>query len=282
MATPSIPYSFPVRLAHCIILLLKIVFLPTCLPAQSTGLEHTSTNAAGLESDNKEKERPDQFDVFKINAGQFAINEARISYEIQVGPASSLEFGAGYIYPNSFWFERSTETVLARGFGLYASFRKYHILNRFLSTPVFRPYLSPTVFYRSSSYQNEWFLIPGASSDLSECSRYDQSFHQIGTSIRFGWQTTQGRLVIDLYTGLGLKFVSSRLIQTAVNRESYVCEEIDITDYTIIHEDIFDTQVIIQGGMKVGVRLNNRDRNNKFKDNGTIPEENTSPPIYRQ
>ncbi len=282
MTAPSILSLTPHHLTRWVILMLGILFVRTWLPAQSISTDPSvGSSSAAKDSSDQEKERPNQFDVFKINVGQFAINEARLHYEMQIGPATSIEFGVGYIYPNSFWFERSSEAVLASGFGLYASFRKYRILNRYFSTPAFRPYFSPTVFYRNSSYQDEWFLFAGSTPELSECGRYSQTFHQIGTAVRFGWQTTQGRLVADLYAGLGVKFISSRLTQTAINRESDVCDVIDITDFTVINEDIFDTNIIVQAGVKFGIRRNNRDRTYKNRENQTAPEEDTSPPIYQ-
>ena len=295
MTASSILSFSPQKLLRLMLMVVGIVIVNNTLPAQSNspesptntsdpkeeGPDPNSGSAEEREKEKEEKERPDQFDVFKVNLGQFAVNEARFLYEMQIGPSSSLEFGVGYIYPNPFWFERSTEAILASGFGIYAAFRKYRILNRYFSTPPFRSYFSPTVFYRNSSYEGEWLLFEGPSPELSECGRYNQSFHQMGTSIRFGWQTTQGRLVADFYAGLGIKFISSKLTQTAINRETNVCEELPTTDHTIVTEDLFDTNIIIQGGVKIGIRRNNRDRNFKSRDNQPVQEEDAPPPIYQ-
>lgn len=268
-------------LSRYILTLVGIILLGNLLPAQ-TGTPETEGNSPEVkESTESEKERPNQFNIFKVNIGQFAINEARLLYEIQIGPASSIEVGAGYIYPNPFWFERSTEAVLATGFGVYGAYRKYRILNRYFSTPAFRPYFSPTAFYRYSSYENEWLLFEGPSVELSECARFSQTFHQIGTSIRFGGQTTQGRLVVDMYTGLGLKFIVSDLTQNAINRESDVCVVNSETELTVYQEHIFDTNILIQAGVKLGIRHGNRDQKFKNKRNKPDPTESTPPPTYR-
>jgi|GEM_PF-6582070 len=207
-----------------------------------------------------EKERPNQYNAFKLNLGQLAINEARFLYEMQVGAASSLEFGLGYIYAQEFWFERGGEPLLASGFGLYASFRKYKIQQRYFSESFFTPYFSPIFFYRNTSYKDEWILFSGGTAADSECARYNRTFHQIGTAIRFGWQTTQGRVVLDLYGGLGVKFVPSLSTRTAYNTGTDICTELPSTDYTPFEEDLSETNIILQAGIKLGLRRGNRDK----------------------
>lgn len=246
--------------------------------AQSITPEATAVEA---EATPEEKDRPKQYNVFKVNLGQFGINEARFLYEMQVGPASSVEFGLGYIYASEFWFERGGEPLLASGFGAYASFRKYRIQERYFSAPFFTPYFSPIFFYRNTSYKDEWLLFSGGSSVDSECARYNRTFHQIGLAIRFGWQTTQGRLVMDLYGGLGAKYVPSKSTQTAHNMGTDICSPLPSTDYSLFEEDLSETNIIIQAGIKLGLRRKNRDRNFGPPKPPALDETtDTPPPVY--
>lgn len=229
----------------------------------------------------EEAEKPDQLDVFKLNVLQLAINEARLSYEMQIRPYQSLEFGAGYIYPNQFWFAQGDRPLLASGGGVYFSYRKYRAPKRYFSAPFFTSYISPLLFYRYSAYQDEWLLFQGPNPQSSECAQFSESIQQLGLVIRLGGQTTQGRLVMDIYTGIGVKYMPSTLTQHVYNAETDICEIIPTSDLTEVVSNIEDFQVVFNAGLKLGLRRNNRERNYQDRGNGApMDPQDDAPPAY--
>ena len=237
-------------------------------------------SALGQNAD-EDAEKPNQLDVFKVNVLQLAINEARLSYEMEIRPHQSLEFGAGYIYPNQFWFAQGDRPLLATGGGVYFSYRKYRVPKRYFSAPFFTSYVSPLLFYRYSAYENEWLLFQGPSPETSECAQYSERFQQLGLVIRLGGQTTQGRLVMDMYTGIGVKYIPSTLTQHVYNAETDICEIIPTSDLNEEVTQIQDFQVIFNAGLKLGLRRKNRERS--YEERGvevpTAPQDD-APPAY--
>ena len=214
----------------------------------------------------EDENRPQQFDVLKVNVTQFAINEARILYEFQIGERASLEFGAGYIYPNINWFERGGRQMLATGGGVYFAFRKYFVRKSVFYQPKILSYISPVLFYRFTSYEDEWLLFPGSSPQTSECERFSENINHIGLVIRMGWQTRVGRAVLDFYGGLGFKWQPSTLTSTAINDSSIVCEVISTTDFSTHTIKESPLNVVLNAGVKIGLRRDNRERNYKKRD----------------
>jgi len=228
----------------------------------------------------EEKQKPNQLDVIKVNVLQLAVNEARLLYEMELRPLHSLEFGLGFIYPNPTWFEQGETPLLATGGGIYASYRKYRVPKRYFTTPFFSSYFSPLLFYRYSAYENEWLLFEGPTPETSECAQFSESFHQLGLVIRLGGQTTQGRVVMDIYGGLGLKYIPSTLTRHAFNAETNVCEILPTSNLDEVVTPIRDFQVIVNAGLKIGIRRSNRERNYEDRGIDTPDPQEDTPPQY--
>lgn len=209
-----------------------------------------------------EDAQPDQLDVFKINLSQLAVNEARFLYEHQIGYTTSIEAGAGYIYPNRFWYERGGATLLTGGYGVYLGFRKYFDKKRYIYQPFFRPYASLSMFGRFTSFENEWLTFgSGPTDDTYQCELFSLNMQQYGFALRFGWQSRAGRLVLDLYTGIGMKVVPTLTTSHAINDSSRVCEYIPgVTEVRDIQSRNTDVEVLLNAGLQVGLRPNNRVR----------------------
>lgn len=225
-----------------------VVFLLTLLAMQP------------LRGQGLDDEVPNQLDILKVNITQLGINEFRMLYEIELREASSLELGLGYIYPNRLWFQQGGTALLATGGGIYAGFRKYRIPKRYFSTPFFRSYFSPWIFYRYSGYNEEWLLFDGGAPALSECAQFSERLHQLGAVVRMGWQTDHGRLVLDFYTGLGIKYSPAVVTQHALNTETDVCMLTVDSDQTEIVTPTSEVTVILNGGLKLGIRRDNQVR----------------------
>jgi len=203
--------------------------------------------------------KPDQLDIFKINLLQFAVNEARVSYEFQIGRTTSLELGAGYIYPNKFWYERSGSVMLSSGGGLYLGFRKYFDPKRYIYQPFFRSYVSIHGFARSTSFEDEWLLF-GSDRYGFQCELFSMQMKQFGGGFRIGFQSRAGRLVLDLYTGIGMKIVPTVTTSHALNDSSSVCAILPTTQIREIQMRNQDVEVVLNAGVNVGIRRNNRER----------------------
>ncbi len=205
-------------------------------------------------------EKPNQLDVIKLDLLQLGINEARLFYEMELGKRSSLEFGLGAIYKNGFWYERGDRPMLAYGGGIYLAYRIYMDKKRYFSEPKLRSYFSPMLFYRYSQYQNEWIAYTTGNPDSNDCELYSEKFHQVGAIVRFGWQTSRGRLVLDFYSGLGFKFIPSVRRTHVVTPSTGVCMVTDRTEAVGLTEKFYPTNVIINAGIKLGLRRNNKER----------------------
>lgn len=238
--------------------------------------------ASPLAAQKSDDDRPHQLDILKINVGQFFINEARIMYEMQLRPKSSLEFGVGYIYKNARWFEQGGRPMLAEGAGAYLGFRKYFVRKSIFYQPKILSYFSPMVFYRFTSYDDEWLLFPGGSEITSECERFSERIHQLGILFRIGWQTRVGRVALDMYGGLGFKWQPSVRTSTAFNDSTIVCEVLPTTDLTHFSVSESPVNVVLNAGVKIGLRRSNRERNYKIKedDNPLKEDQPESPPSF--
>lgn len=222
--------------------------------------------ASPLSAQKTDDDRPQQLDILKINVGQFFINEARIMYEMQLRPKSSLEFGLGYIYKNAAWFEQGGRPMLAQGAGAYLGFRKYFVRKSIFYQPKILSYFSPMVFYRYSTYKDEWLFFPGGSPETSECERFSERINQLGIVFRIGWQTRVGRVALDMYGGLGFKWQPSVRTSTAFNDSTDVCEIIPSSDLTHFSIKESPVNVVLNAGVKIGLRRDNRERNYKIKE----------------
>jgi hypothetical protein len=230
----------------------------------------------------EEKERPNQLDIFKVNVTQIAVNELRVLYETQLRKASSLEFGASYIYANPFWFDRGGTQTLASGWGLYASYRKYFDRKAYIFQPKFRNYLAVQGFARFTHYDKEWLRF-GSGIDLNNvlCEQISARIQQYGLVLRFGSQTNVGRVVVDFYAGLGVKYLPQQLTSHAVNDSTDVCGPIPATKYRELRENTSAWGVALHGGMQLGIRRNNRVRKSPAKqEKPADPDYPESPPHF--
>lgn len=218
-------------------------------------------------------EKPNQLDILKVDVLQLGINELRVSYEMQTGKHSSVEFGLGAIYKNAFWYDRGDYPLLANGGGLYLAYRFYMDKKKYFSEPKLRSYFSPMIFYRYSSFKNEWIAIKNEHA-LFDCYLQSQKIHQVAAIVRFGWQTNAGRLALDFYTGLGFKFMPTDRHVSVVSplRPPLLptCTVINTTTTVNLDTRTFGTNVIFNAGVKLGLRRNNKERHYQSDD---LPQE---------
>lgn len=236
----------------------------------------------GYGQETADKEAPDQLDIFKVNLGHLAVNEIRLLYELQLREASSLELGAAYIYANPFWFEQGGTKMLATGWAGYAGIRKYFDRKTYIFKPKFRSYIGLQSFVRISSYDNEWLQF-GSGIDLNNvyCELISSKIQQYGLVARIGSQTRAGRVVLDFYAGLGLKYARQQLTSHAVNDSTDICAVIPATKYREINESFGEWGVAINGGIQLGIRHNNRERKQRSDaDKPSDPDYPDSPPQF--
>lgn len=223
-------------------------------------------------------EQPNQLDLFKVDLFQFGINEARVWYERQQGSHTSLEFGLGMIYKNGFWYDRGDRPMLASGGGVYFAYRLYMDKKRYFSEPKLRSYFSPMLFYRYSQYKNQWLAYTTSDPTVNDCELCNEKFHQVGAVVRFGWQTARGRFALDFYSGLGFKFIPSIRTTIVATPATAVCEVNDNTVTVGLTEKFYPTNVIINAGMKLGLRRNNKERHyDEAQPDETGPDIETPP-----
>lgn len=199
--------------------------------------------------------KPNQNNILKLNISALAQNKAMLLFEKELQHTTSLEFGAGFIYPNKFWAGAVGPQFLGSGFTVSAGFRKYFDKAYYSVPPKFRSYLSPQLYYSHSGFENQWFVLPHPNPALSECQLDSRTFDQYGMRLILGFQTTQGRLVLDMYAGLGFKLIQTTYQLHAVTPG----EECMITDSTIFFTDppskFMDNSVTVHAGIKLGYRF---------------------------
>jgi hypothetical protein len=229
-----------------------------------------------------EKDRPNQLDILKINVSQLAINEVRVLHEIQLQHATSLELGAAYIFPNALWFKQGGTKLLATGWGGYVGIRRYMDRKSYIFQPKFRSYISLVGFARFSHYDNEWLQF-GSGIDLNNvyCELISSKIQQYGLVTRFGSQSNVGRVVLDFYAGLGIKYSGQQLTSHAINDSTDICAPIPETKYREIKQSVGEWGVAINGGIQVGVRWNNRERKQRAgMDKPADPDYPETPPQF--
>ncbi len=275
--------DMPKRLIHlyCLIALLLLLAMPAHSFAQEAGEAAPKADSIVVKKNGRIKhQKPNQLDVWKLDLFQCGINEIRLWYEFQVSDHSSFEIGLGGIFPNEFWLDRGERPMIATGGGVYFAFRQYMDKKRYFSEPKLRSYFSPLLFYRYSTYQDEWFKITTADPLINDCSLQSEQIHQAAAVIRFGWQTTQGRIALDMYSGLGFKFIPSTRITSVHTDNTAVCE---INSNSVMVNEVTKfsgANVIFNAGVKLGIRRNNKERH--YEDDapadGTVDPD--SPPQF--
>jgi hypothetical protein len=235
-----------------------------------------------LPAQQADDDRPHQLDILKINVFQFFVNEARVMYEMQIRPKTSLEFGLGYIYKNGFWYKQGGRPMLATGGAVYVGLRNYFVRKTIFYQPKILSYIEPMLFYRYSTYKDEWLLFPGGLPQFSECERFSGKIHQLGLVFRVGWQTRVGRAALDMYGGLGFKWQPTVRTSTAFNDSTDVCEVLPTTDFSTYEIRLSPVNVVLNAGVKVGLRRKNRERNYQIKEEKDPVKEGTpdSPPRF--
>ena len=209
----------------------------------------------------EKKEKPNQLDVLKVDVLQLGINELRLSYEFELSKTSSMELGLGAIYRNAFWYDRGDFPMLANGAGVYFALRKYMDKKKYFSEPKLRSYVSPHFFYRYSQVDNEWLGYTTTTPGLFDCVLLSQKIHQIAAVLRFGWQTSRGRVVLDFYSGLGFKLIPTIQTNHVETPLTGSCQVKSTTYALCSSEKTFGANVIFNAGLKIGLRRNNRERN---------------------
>lgn len=220
----------------------------------------------GLFAQSTDNMGPSQNDILKVHITSPLINEARLLFEKELGVTSSLEFGIGYVYPNSRMVELSGNTFLASGFSVQTGFRWYNDRERYFYPRFFRSYISPVLFYSSTGFSDEWFNIV-TNIDIpnrdDECQLWDTKYDQVGLKLLFGWQSRAGKAVIDLYGGIGGKMVFSETFIRATNiGEDRICEIIPTTIFPNERFSENDFRVTFHIGAKFGFRFNDEPRAN--------------------
>jgi hypothetical protein len=267
-------------LRFCIGTMVLVSLLPAVAVGQTGDTEVTLKPAKEMREKRIKGEKPNQLDVFKLDLLQLGVNEARFWYETQIGKHSSLEFGVGAIYRNQFWYDRGERPMLANGFGLYFAYRQYMDKKRYFTEPKLRSYFSPLLFYRFSTYENEWFAFTTADPLINDCVLQSEKIHQAAAVIRFGWQTAYGRLALDFYSGMGFKFIPSIRTTHVFTPLTAVCAVNSTTVAVGESEKFYGTNVIFNAGIKLGIRRNNIERHYE----GDAPSNNEvdpeSPPQF--
>lgn len=198
---------------------------------------------------------PNRLNILKLTVTTLIGNEVRLSFEKELTYRSSLEFDAGYIFANPFWSDRFGKELIASGFGVGVSYRQYFDKKYYSIPPTMRSYLSPALVFRQTSYENEWFVLPHPNPDFSECQLESQTFTQVGFKALFGFQSRRGRVVFDIYSGLGIKYIKADYRLHAVNEGTEVCE---IIPETIFYDESLtqnDLAVTLHAGAKIGFRF---------------------------
>ena len=257
------------------------LLLCLALPLLSWGQEQDTSHTAKSAKERRIKgEKPNQLDIFKLDLLQCGVNEVRFWYEKQQGKHASLEFGVGGIFKNGFWYDRGDRPMVANGFGLYFGFRRYMDKKRYFSEPKLRSYVNPMVFYRYSSYENEWFGITSGTPGINDCLLQSEKIHQTALVIRFGWQTSRGRIAMDFYSGLGFKFIPSVRTTHVITPLTAVCA-VNSTSYASGEVVRFNgTNVILNAGIKLGIRRNNKERHYDDAAPDTPDVDPDSPPQF--
>jgi hypothetical protein len=225
-------------------------------------------------------QKPDQLDLFKVDLLQCGINEVRVFYEFQRSKHTSFEVGLGGIFKNEYWYSRGDRPMKANGFGIYLSYRKYMDKKRYFSEPKLRSYFSPMVFYRFSSYQNEWFAYTTSDPGVNDCLLQSEKIQQMAAVIRFGWQTARGRLAIDFYSGMGFKYIPSTRTTHVFTPLTAVCA-VNSTSMALSEVSKFNgTNVIFNAGIKLGIRRNNKERSSDDAAPNNQEADPDSPPQF--
>jgi hypothetical protein len=229
----------------------------------------------------EKKPAPDQLDIFKVSLTQLAINELRLSYEIQLQPKTSLELGGAYIFRNPTWFDQGGTLMLADGWAAYAGIRQYFDRKTYIFQPKFRSYIGLQGFARFSDFENEWLGF-GSGTDLNNvfCELISAKFQQYGLVTRIGSQTRAGRIVLDFYGGLGIKHTVQQLTSHAVNDSTDICGPIAATKYREETASVRDWGVVFTGGIQLGIRHNNRERKSRDMVKPADPDYQESPPQF--
>lgn len=224
--------------------------------------------------------KPNQLDLIKLDVLQCGINEIRFWYEFQQGKHSSFEIGLGGIFKNDFWYSRGDRPMKANGGGIYFAYRHYMDKKRYFNEPKLRSYISPMVFYRYSSFKNEWFSYTTSDPLVNDCVLQSEKIHQAAAVIRFGWQTTAGRIAIDFYSGMGFKYIPSTRTTHVLTPLTAVCAVNSTSVSFSGSERLNGTNVIFNAGVKLGIRRNNKDRHYP-EDQPSGPEgDPDSPPQF--
>lgn len=158
------------------------------------------------------KTRPTGHNILRVDAIQLFVNELRLGYEIPVHKMHSIEVGAGFMYPNPILAntEYFSDFYLSTGGSVKAGYKFYPKVGSNARIFPIQSYLNAEIFGSQSSYNEQWFTV-----EFPENSRPDEqhqvssTFRQAGFRALIGFQNRKGRVVTDIYFGLGVKMVQT-------------------------------------------------------------------------
>jgi hypothetical protein len=199
--------------------------------------------------------------ILKINLTALTINEVKLGFESGIGEKSSLEFTAGFLFPNKLIYDHAIQddVFLSTGFTGEIAARKYFDKKRYIYQPYFRSYLSGSLLMKYSSYDSTWILFPGGTPATDECTLRDKKFISPGAKILFGIQKRAGFFVIDLYGGLGILMINSSTHTIAKNIGNGCTIIPGVTDMTEHTDSGIDFTPTFNFGIKVGLRMKGKD-----------------------
>lgn len=143
----------------------------------------------------------------KLNLTRLFSFEIALSYERKLSPFVSLEFEVGYQFP---LYDRTrpgsgdlleTAQLFSEGFSLLLGPKVYRLWNR---RPGF--YIEPFAIFKTLRYLNVY--LPGSyvSNPSSEFYPFGDKYTTVyGITLRIGTVRKYGKLILDYYTGLGIK-----------------------------------------------------------------------------
>jgi hypothetical protein len=196
--------------------------------------------------------------TFKLNIGNLAVTQIKLSLEREIAPKASLEFSAAYHYKNDMWYTAgyADEMTLGSGFGAGLAIRKFFDKKRYIFQPVFRSYVSFETEFRHTAYEDLWFAFAGADSSETECTRTSKKMNYYGFRVLFGLQKRAGRFVVDFYGGMGLRMITRNFNQTARNIHGEGCFITSTTEFVFDGQSGTSTDFSpsFHAGLKLGIR----------------------------
>ena len=217
--------------------------------------------SASAQSNSSLKTRPTGHHILRTDVLQILINEFRLAYEIPVHKMNSIEVGAGFIYPNPLLepYDLFSDFYQSTGGSVLVGYKFYPKVGRNVRIFPMQSYLNAQLFASQSSYSDRWFSITYPETSVQdEWHQISSNFTQAGFRALIGWQNRKGRLVTDLYFGLGVKMVITEAtthVITPGGAEPMVRPSSTFPETTSSLTDFTATPHL---GLKLGIRTKGR------------------------